>query len=287
MRENQSYRIKNNIGERKIMKTKSLFISTIAMVVMLIVALSVGTFAWYTAQDSVNATDATVRAKASTDTALGIGWSVDAGAESVSLSSQTKEVRPMIPKAAPTDAEPEFNEALLRDGGTVISTIDDTVTPWTTYNDGINDKLYVNNLDTGVEVTVTPTVTIVPPADPEAPNLNDLLRVALYVVDGSSYTYLGTWGSGDAYACDIETEGYESPAQIIDIENNHKFDLIASGYSGETFDLKGKGTDGFSAQIAIYAWLEGTKLTSENMGYTAAAFAVNFSSVIKEETPTP
>jgi len=265
------------------MKTKSLFISTIAMVVMLIVALSVGTFAWYTAQETVNATEATVGAQASSDTALGIGWSTAANAASVSLSSQTKVVRPMIPKAAPTDAEPEFNEAILKDGGNVIGTIQGAE-PWTTYNDGINDKLYVNNLDTGVEVTVTPKVTIVS-ADPDADNLKDLLRVALYVVDGSSYTYLGTWGSGNAYACDIETEGYESPAQIEVPE--HKFVLIPSNGIGETFELKGKGTDGCNAQIAIYAWLEGTLLTSENMGHAAAEFAVNFSSEIKEETPTP
>lgn len=267
------------------MKTKSLFISTIAMVVMLIVALSVGTFAWYTAQDSVNATDATVGAKASTDTALGIGWSTDASTASVSLSSQTKKVRPMIPKAAPTDAEPEFNEALLKDGGNVIGSVQPGE-PWTTYNDGTNDKLYVNNLDIGVEVIVTPKVTI---AEADTDNLNDLLRVALYVVNGSSYTYLGTWGAGTAYACDIATEGYvnESPAQIIDLANNHNFDLIASGGNGTTFELKGKGTDGCNAQIAIYAWLEGTELTSENMGYAAAEFAVNFSSVIKDETPTP
>jgi len=287
MREDQSYRIKNNIGERKIMKTKSLFISTVAMVVMLIVALSVGTFAWYTAQSSVNATEATVGAQASSDTALGIGWSTDASAASVSLSSQTNKVRPMIPKAAPTDAEPEFNEALLKDGGNVIGSVQ-VQAPWTTYNDGTNDKLYVNNLDTGVEVIVTPKVTIAS-ADPDADNLKDLLRVALYVVNGSSYTYLGTWGFGTAYACDIETEGYvnESPSQITDPENNHNFGLIASGGNGTTFELKGKGTDGCNAQIAIYAWLEGTELTSENMGYAAAEFAVNFSSVIKEETPTP
>jgi hypothetical protein len=292
MRENQSYKTKNNIGERKIMKTKSLFISTIAMVVMLIVALSVGTFAWYTAQDQVNATEATVGAQVSSDTALGIGWTTAATAASVSLSSQTKVVRPMIPKAAPTDAEPEFNEAILKDGGNVIGTIQGAE-PWTPYNgdpDNPIDKLYVNNLDIGVEVTVTPKVTIASAdPDPDADNLKDLLRVALYVVNGSSYTHLGTWGSGTAYACDIETEGYGngSPTQITDPENNHNFDLIASGSTGTTFDLKGKGTDGCNAQIAIYAWLEGTDLTSENMRYAAAEFAVNFSSEIKEETPTP
>lgn len=286
MREDQSYRIKNNIGERKIMKTKSLFISTVAMVVMLIVALSVGTFAWYTAQDQVNATEATVGAQVSSDTALGIGWTTAATAASVSLSSQTKVVRPMIPKAAPTDAEPEFNEAILKDGGNVIGTIQGAE-PWTPYNgdpDNPIDKLYVNNLDIGVEVTVTPKVTI---AEADDDNLNSLLRVALYVVNGSSYTYLGTWGAGTAYACDIATEGYGngSPAQIIDPENNHDFDLIASGNNGTTFDLKGKGTEGWNAQIAIYAWLEGTELTSVNMGFAAAEFAVNFSSVKK--TPTP
>jgi len=302
MREDQSYRIKNNIGERKIMKTKSLFISTVAMVVMLIVALSVGTFAWYTAQNQVTATGAQVAAVQTDHSSIGIGWSEDATASTIELAVGS--VRPMIPTAKPTDITVTagnaltFNEALLKtnaQGTKVIASVSQNSDPWR--EKGVDEEgqpdpdkttLYVHNLnpltDPPVTTYVTPSVTI-DNLETSSPHLNSLIRVAMFtkeaVGEDTVYTYLGTWGSGDAYACDIEdvSGGGEnslvgSDPETIKVADNKITDgWHASGDDGEVkIELIG---DGF-VQVVIYAWLEGTELTTDNMEHAAADFTVTF-----------
>jgi len=295
MREDQSYRIKNNIGERKIMKTKSLFISTVAMVVMLIVALSVGTFAWYTAQNQVTATGAQVAAVQTDASAIGIGWSTAATASTIELADGS--VRPMIPTTKPADITADnalaFNEALLKtnaQGTEYIDNVSQGSNPWREKGvdeegqpDPAKTSLYVNNLDPLTTVYVTPSVAI-DNLETTSPHLNPLIRVAMFTKeeDGPNtvYTYLGTWGSGDAYACDIadvigggenSLEGSD-PSTIKVADNKITDGWHASGDDGVTFELTGGG----SAQVVIYAWLEGTLLTMENMEDAAADFTVTF-----------
>jgi hypothetical protein len=270
MRENQSYRIKNNIGERKIMKTKSLFISTIAMVVMLIVALSVGTFAWYTAQDNVQATNGRVTALSSSDSAIAVGWDTSSTASTLGL-DQTQKVRPMIPTAKPATGatEPTFNEALLKVnnmGQEVIASYTDPVTPWTqkgTGGDAAKTTLYVINLDQNVGCVVTPKVAI---TASESHELDTMLRVSLYTYAAATgYTYLGTWGSGNAYACKISTAGADGASLVDELSSTiivagNKFDLLGTGADGSTFSL----VAGAHTEIRVYAWLEGTLLTTAN-----------------------
>ncbi len=259
------------------MKTKSLFISTVAMVVMLIVALSVGTFAWYTAQDSVNATGATVGAVETDAAAIAIGYTNDVGTDSTLLLG-AGEVRPMIPVTKPADgALPAFNEALLQNDK--INTVN-SESPWR--EPGIfeeppdGDGLYLKNLDTVNTVTVTPSVTINANTDDD---LNSLLRVSLYVKDGTSNVYLGTWGNGTAYAAELNTEEYleNAPSTVTVAENS--FPLTASGAAGTTFDIG----PGATRQIHIQAWLEGTLLDTTNMTKDAAGFNVKFQADQAEE----
>jgi len=267
------------------MKTKSLFISTIAMVVLLVVALATGTFAWYTAQNQVNATGASVGAVQSNSAAIGLGWANDsAKASTIELGTGT--VRPMIPKAvlATGTTGPTFQEALLSTDGEGNPYVNSTQSgdPWTqvewdgSANTGRTD-LYISNLDTSRPVAVTVKVDI---AESAANNLNNLLRVAIYYAaeNPNEYTYVGTWGTGNCYALDISTTvaGLTSPdvltpAELIDAAA--PVTLIADNIaSGVTIPLIGDAV----RQIYIYAWLEGTSLDTTNMVFSAAAFNVNF-----------
>ena len=286
MRENQDYKIKNNIGERKIMKTKSLFISTIAMVVMLIVALSVGTFAWYASQANVEATGATVGAIQTDASAIGIGFtSATATANSVELG--TTNIRPMIPTAKPDTTTVEgspliFNEALLKtdeNGDEIIAAIQ-TGTPWTEKGVSSGNELWIGNLDTQKTVYVTPTVTI--PNLASSNDLSPLLRISIFTKSGNTYTHLGTWGDGNAYACNM-SEGASlvgaSPSTIEVADN--EITLTASGTSGTYFSITGNGKQ----QIKVFAWLEGTQLTTVNMTNTAAVFNIVFASTLTNPNP--
>jgi len=268
------------------MKTKSLFISTIAMVVLLVVALATGTFAWYTAQNQVNATGASVGAVQSNSAAIGLGWT-NASATASTIELGTGTVRPMIPEAvlATGTTGPTFEEALLSTDGEGNPYVNSTQsgTPWTQVEwDGsantTNTDLYIGNLDTTNAVAVTVTVDIAEYV--EGTNLNNLLRVAIYyaAANPNEYTYVGTWGAGNCYALDISTTvaGLTSPdvltpAELIDAAA--PVTLIADNIaSGVTIPLIGDAV----RQIYIYAWLEGTSLNTTNMVFSAAAFNVNF-----------
>ncbi len=275
------------------MKTKSLFISTIAMVVMLVVALSLGTFAWYTSQNEITTQQVTVAAKTTDASAIGIGWTTSAEANTVTLKNGS--VRPMIPKTNPTDNSEtealEFNEALLKtdsNGNLEIAQINASSTPWKqqeNVEENPRTNLYVNNLDINTAINVVPTVTIVD-ADAETNVLGPLLRVALFVKGSTSNTYLGTWGSeskGKAYALNLSTAGADageltgSPDQILVTDN--EITLTGSAVAGsKQIAIDGGG----NAQILIYAWIEGTKLTTDNMAFDAAKFTVTFTSSIAE-----
>ncbi|MGN1042242.1 MAG: hypothetical protein ACI4SK_02020, partial [Christensenellales bacterium] len=92
------------------MKTmkKSMFITTIMMVVLLVVALSTATFAWYTAQANVTVTNTLVTAANSTSASLAIDKTASIASTNSSVdltivgSSANDTVAPMVPTAAPT-----------------------------------------------------------------------------------------------------------------------------------------------------------------------------------------
>lgn len=89
------------------MKTmkKSMFITTIMMVVLLVVALSTATFAWYTAQSNVGVTDTTVFSAKSSAASIAIDSTGGATSTNTSIAiTMNKEIAPMVPYAAPTTA---------------------------------------------------------------------------------------------------------------------------------------------------------------------------------------
>jgi len=280
------------------MKTKSLFISTIAMVVMLIVALSVGTFAWYTAQNVVEAKNASVGALETDSSAIGLGWAQETAiAPNITLGAG--EVTPMIPKTMPADNNiPVFNEALLgTDTNNVYIVKSQLVaTPW--QQQGLEESqnaVWIGNLDATLGARITTKVTVNAVNDT---NLNELLRVSVFVKESEELTkYIGTWiGGGTAYYADLSAQTGD-PAEdvyvgknpeLIKVEENEITDPITSGDPSEiTFDLANSASEDQPAQKQIYirAWLEGTELDNTNMSLTDAGFTVTFTATKIPSTP--
>ncbi|MBO7177991.1 MAG: hypothetical protein J6V69_02710, partial [Clostridia bacterium] len=93
---------------------KSMFITTILMVAVLIVAVSTATFAWYTTTTGVNATNAAVSSASSESADIGIAWTNDLTTTSTSIDlGNGSPVLPMVPTAdvAVGAAGIEFNTA--------------------------------------------------------------------------------------------------------------------------------------------------------------------------------
>lgn len=78
---------------------KSMFITTVMMVVLLIVAVSTATFAWYTSSNTVNTVATQVNSAQSTGANISIGWSPDTavGVSSLSFASNETDFYPMVP----------------------------------------------------------------------------------------------------------------------------------------------------------------------------------------------
>jgi len=282
------------------MKTKSLFISTIAMVVLLVVALATGTFAWYTANNIVDTNEASIGAAQSDIAAIGLAWGENLPASSISFGGTGAELaypdlRPMIPKSMPAVGAtvalaslPAFNEAILAidDAPTPAAYVSSTpgATPWTqidpTYTE---DTLNIINLDTANSAYVQVKVTFVPNAstEPVNPDFSNLLRVAVFAetaYQSGSYTFLGVWASTTVYACDLSTltavdpDTRVRPSQINVVGNALTGTFASGATSTSYFDL----TNSESVTLKVYAWLEGTALTTSNMGYEDALFNINF-----------
>lgn len=280
------------------MKTKSLFISTIAMVVMLIVALSVGTFAWYTAQNVVTAENAWVGAVETDDSAIGLGWA-QGTAKAPTITLGAGDVRPMIPKTMPADNNiPDFNEALLETdtNNNIIVKSQQGATPW--HQKGLaegQNAIWIGNLDATLGARITTKVTVNDVADT---NLNGLLRVSVFVKESDELTtYIGTWiGGGTAYYADLSATSGE-PAEpvyvgktpdLINVTENAFTASIASGDDSDiTFDLANSANETNPAQKQIYirAWLEGTELDNTNMDLDEAGFTVTFTADKISQSP--
>jgi len=264
------------------MKTKSLFISTIAMVVLLVVALATGTFAWYSAQQTATATGAALSTAAVTNASIALTWDVADLQGSPTISFGAAVVSPAIPTAAladydtdpeePVGAAPAFTGASIEQIGSdfFFTTAGSSPNVWTqkdTTTPTPVSTLYILNANVQNPVYVTPVVTL--PAktdyagDPLLPvNNNDILRVAIFSkpLGTTAYNFLGVWG--------YTTLANNAPSPIYygTIAEDANINTIAStmtaldsAANGEQFTITNNGRN----QLYVYAWLEGTKLNNQ------------------------
>jgi len=263
------------------MKTKSLFISTIAMVVLLVVALATGTFAWYSASQTATAGNATVSSAASTSASIGLYWAGDSPSAAVSF-GKGADIGPMIPTVAladyntvtPTGSAPAFTTALIGNNGTndYFKTNGTTGIPWEQINDdGTSNVLTIQNVSFTTAATVTATVSI-----PQVAGTNsDILRVAIYIEAPTGYfDLIGVWGPTETSNIWFGTIVQNANVNSIQLANDGA-NIISPSATSSAFSLAARGT----AVIHVYAWLEGTILDSErslDANYGDATFSVTF-----------
>ncbi len=268
---------------------KSLFISTVLMVVLLIVAISTATFAWYSSQETARANDGELITAGTTDANIGIFFGSNGPASEVTLATQGG-IKPMVPKTDPATSNTatgalEFNEGIIamNSGGTYEFKTINAAEAWK-QKDATSDAttLFVQNLDTdaGRQVLVTPSIVIPDPAssfDTGAPTAGsaqantylteaaEALRVAIYAkaAGAETYAYLGTYGKNTAvYGVPI--------AQGAVSTFGTSYDLTAGALTG--FQARGGG---HPVSILVYAWLEGPVITA-NHALIKVPFSINF-----------
>lgn len=246
---------------------KSMFITTILMVAVLIVAVSTATFAWYTTTTQVTASEAVVKSATSDSANIAIGWTNAATTTSISLDGTTDAVLPMIPTAkiakeatgitfttAPMNTENKFTADGTGANAWVITNAEES-----------NNKFYVINHNINEGVTVKMTATFATGTDVD---LSANLCVAV-LVDGK---VAGVFANNAYNYGTITMNNGDSSLSIA----NEAGDIVAPS-TGITFDLgaKAEGSTN-SAAISVYAWINGVQLTSANAGKSVATFSFNF-----------
>lgn len=269
---------------------KSLFMTTIAMVVMLVVALSTATYAWFTAQNTVQATPVTISSASSTSANIAIGWSANATTTQVSFANA--ELNPMVPTTDPsttTSDALDFNKGQLSISPAGVPYFNGVSgdNPWTPSEyDGEGSTLYVknNNPNAGVSVQLS-GLTV---AGTNLATIGGLLRVAFYTAGASAgtYVYLGTYGSGNAYYgvphaynADDGEDAYTLAAEAAFKTADNLITLKNTAAGIAPFTLAASG----SVQLFIYAWLEGTGLT-DALASQSITFSFAFNGT---EVPNP
>ena len=262
---------------------KRLLITSIVMMLVVAVALSTATYAWFTSATEVTASSITMTAGTSTSSALGIAWAASAGTPhtpafnngygttitAAAPSASTPGFQPAAPNAL-TDSEPAFYTAFIDAQGKFKST-PDTQTPVYRFNDGENEPsnlIHVANLAASGSVNVNCTATITGTAQNDGASL---IRIAIYEVNtvtepspATTYTYKGLLGAA--------AESNNTAVGTITATNSAS--LLKTESTTVSVSL-GPITAQTEKAYAVYVWLDGATF-DEGFSGTSASIVLKF-----------
>lgn len=253
---------------------RSMFITTLLIVVLLIAAVSTATWAWFTAQTTATAVGSQITAATADASNLGIGWDVteaQSGTNSeIEFAPNAGALKPMAPVSSPTVASTNlsvfaFNEAYVDTSG-VFTSAGRTVSPATlgALSPATGSVIHLaNNAATGgtpiAGITMTmPALTVVD-AGPGTAIPTNAVRVAVFVSTtgaAGDFLYRGTLGEGATRFGAITG----SPQTAVSLST---FDA-----SDEVQLLAGPLAPGGVIHVQLRAWFDGHLLTNPNAGGT-------------------
>ncbi|MBO5305044.1 MAG: hypothetical protein J6A99_05165 [Clostridia bacterium] len=257
---------------------RSMIITTVLMVVVLVVAISTSTFAWYTAASNGTASEAHLVAANSSSANIALGWTATSTATSITFDATEKQINPAAPAVAGVIGETAFADYKLYTSTLSASNKfngNGTETEaWTVKeNGGDATSFYVinNNQNAGTTVTMTINYAADVADDPATDDVdetvtysnNNKLVVAVFV-DGK---YAGIFcNTGNGYACG----SIVSDADANTVTKNETVDTQI------TFSLGAKVADSTNyAVITVKAWLDGIEL-NQDYANQKAAFSFTF-----------
>lgn len=264
---------------------KSMFITTILMVAVLIVAVSTATFAWYTASGSGSASQANLVAAESSSANIAVGWESTASTTSVTFAETAAKVAPMCPTATPvigttTYTAMTFNTQSLNAAGQFNGNGDTNAKAWSV-SDGAADtpktSFFVINKNQNQEADVTMKINYLTPEGVTNAN-NDKLVVAVFGKQGAETesTLLGVFSNVDGGFVTGTIANGKTPLGengcLTKVDSATENTPIVSQI---VLKLKKANDVGAFVELSVYAWLDGTALTQEYASQTAA-FSFSF-----------
>ena len=205
---------------------KRLLITSIVMMLVVAVALSTATYAWFTQNATVSASTITLTADTNQAPALGIGWAGGEASSAIAF-DVAGTLKPMAPveltadstTAAGTVSTVVFNTATTREESNLIVFNKPgenvaTATP-TVYGNGSVNAFYIKNLSPSNSISKVTVSAVFTTENSEAGN--DMIRVAIFTKDASegasaasAYTLLGVLGQTASTPTMIATDGADT-----------------------------------------------------------------------------
>ena len=269
---------------------KRLLITSIVMMLVVAVALSTATYAWFTSATNVTASTVTMTAGTSASSALGISWfagssNSDYGTTITAVApalttEQTNGFQPAAPNAL-GDAQPNFYTAYIDSQGAFTSAGSATdVYRFANYKDAAaaaavqptpdtySNIIHVSNLAASGSVAVTLTANITVPEG--GTDGTALVRIAVFELTTTStsydtYTYKG---------CISKIAGTDNTA-VGAIQNGATASDLLTGHNTTASIALGPITAQQEKAYAVYVWLDGA-LFDEAQGGKAANIALSF-----------
>lgn len=261
------------------MKTmkKSMFITTIMMVVLLVVALSTATFAWYTSTNNASSTETKLSSATSSDANIALGWDEHATTTTVSFADSGL-LEPMVPiwstaegAVATTvggagDTLSFIGAPQQRDNnGLTFKEAAGAKTPWTqkekVADGGAEAKttLFCVNYNTAkaANVKITANITAVTAGAP-----TNMVRIAVFAggTGNEGANFLGVLGTGNYTKATVKGAEWagKTSAEATDT-------TTTATELSFTID-KADDATGKAVQLFLYAWLDGATLVDSFAG---------------------
>lgn len=259
------------------MKTmkKSMFITTIMMVVLLVVALSTATFAWYTSTNNASSTETKLSSATSSDANIALGWDANATTTTVSFADSGK-LEPMVPIWSTADGEVAatvggegntlsfIGASQQRDNnGLTFKEAAGAKTPWTqkekVETGEAKTTLYCVNYNTAkaANVKITANITAVTAGAP-----TKMVRIAVFAggTGNEGANFLGVLGSENY------TKAKLKGADWVGKTSAEATDTITTATELSFTIDKADDATGKAVQLFLYAWLDGATLVDSLAG---------------------
>ena len=275
------------------------------MMLVVAVALSTATYAWFTSSTIVTANQITMTAGTSQSTALGIQWEKGTSGTGFNANYTTAidsvspaEVAPAVmgfQPAAPValdgiNTAPVFKTAFVNSQGEFITPVNTTnvyrfanyadSAAATTASDTYSNIIHIANLaQAGADQTVYLTATITSGTD--ADDISNLVRIAVYELttttnDYDTYTYKGLLAS----AAGTNTAAVGDITGPVTVAQTTTPQLASSLLTGDPTTELNLGAIAPQADkaFAVYVWLDGA-LFDESKSSKTASISLSFSTV--------
>ena len=260
---------------------KRLLITSIVMMLVVAVALSTATYAWFTSSAAVTASDITLKAASNTGAALGIGWDgVAYGTEIEAAGFSGLEVNPICPtaltKKTAQASGSDFSSIVWKtttitgqsNGADVFGDVADAASTdrYVLSNTGAaSTTVYLKNLSATNAITgVTLTADIQQQTADK--NGSDLIRIGVFKKVGSTFELLDVMGvSGQKVTIGTPVKGQTAAQASVDSTSY----TVVNATTGIDVTFGAGLAANTAMELKIVIWMDGLALNDAKSGFDA------------------